>query len=70
VLQELDGKRWIERGSQDGKAIAGYTSIFPLKVALSVKGLREEQRAVVGGQLGVLERTLGLRQARTIRRAD
>ena len=68
VLIKLDGRGWSERGSQDGKAIAGYTSVFPLKVASSVKMISDEQRKHIGGQLEFIETTLGLRQAQTIRR--
>ena len=56
----VDEYSWESRMSHDGKAIAGYTSIWPLKFALSVKTLSEEQTKHILGQLNFMERRLGL----------
>lgn len=69
VLDNLTGKSSFEPAPQDGKTIAAYSSVFPLKVALSVKSLSEEQRKRIIEQLQFIEKTLGLGQARTIRRS-
>jgi hypothetical protein len=68
VLAELEGKAWHERALQGVKPINAYTSIFPLKVALSVKTLTPEQRDYLSGQFQFIESTLGLKTAATIRK--
>lgn len=49
VLSNLEEKSWRTRASQDGKATAGYVSIWPLNIALSVKTLSKERRGDICG---------------------
>ncbi|KAE9372470.1 hypothetical protein N431DRAFT_558297 [Stipitochalara longipes BDJ] len=63
VLGNLEEEIWNTRTPQDGKAAAGYTSMWPLNIALSVKTLSQEQRAYIFRQLNFIHSRLGLRQA-------
>jgi hypothetical protein len=67
VLNNMDEKSWSKRTSQDGKAVAGYVSMWPLNIALSAKTLSDQQKEQIFRQLNFIERRLWLGQALRIK---
>lgn len=66
-LGHLGEKIWNIRTSQDGKAAAGYTCMWPLNITLSFKALNAEQRAYSFRQLNFIRSRLRHRQALKIK---
>lgn len=66
TLGKVDANGWTPEhgpGAVGTKAIAGYTSIWPLRLALMVKTLSVEQKRYIFKQLEYIEGSMGIRQA-------
>jgi hypothetical protein len=67
TLGKIDEGGWILKNdvkSISMKAISGYTSVWPLRLALMVKTLSEGQKKYIFDQLAYIKGSMGIRQAR------
>lgn len=67
TLGKVDAGGWIYRRDSNPismKAISGYTSVWPLRLALLVKTLSDSQRKYIFDQLAYIEGSLGIMGAK------
>jgi hypothetical protein len=67
TLGKVDANGWIlkpDHRSLSSKAISGYTSVWPLKLALMVRTLTDAQRKYIFDQLAYIEGSMGIKQAK------
>ena len=67
TLGRVDAAGWTvynEPNPTNMKAISGYTSIWPLRLALMVKTLSEGQKRHIIEQLAYIEKSMGIKHAK------
>ena len=67
TLGKVDAGGWITRNpekSLSNKAISGYTSVWPLRLALMVGTPTDSQKRYIFDQLAYIEGSMGIKQAK------